>query len=59
MFPGSSTWSVVEAEGNCPSARDKLAATAVDKLIYYFGGFGPQGGDEEDWEDVSINTRTK
>ncbi|KAL4227507.1 F-box only protein 42 [Mactra antiquata] len=49
----TSTWSELQCEGPKPSARDKLQGTAVDKCIYYFGGFGPKfTGEEEDWEDM-------
>ncbi|XP_052794960.1 rab9 effector protein with kelch motifs-like isoform X2 [Mya arenaria] len=49
----SKKWSAVESEGSHPSARDKLQGAVIDRLIYYFGGFGPQGSlEEDDWEDV-------
>ena len=57
MFSETLTWSVVEGEGNRPSARDKLQGTVIDTRIYYFGGFGPKlTGGEDDWEDVSTGT---
>ena len=42
----SQTWSVVQAEGEAPSPRDKLSSAVIGKDIYVFGGFGPQAEDD-------------
>ncbi|XP_071965800.1 kelch domain-containing protein 2-like [Antedon mediterranea] len=56
------TWSrITDACGPAPSSRDKLSSVAINKIIYFFGGFGPhsmddslsQGSqDDDDWEDM-------
>lgn len=42
----SGEWSEVEAEGNTPAPRDKVACAVVNNKMYIFGGFGPQGTEE-------------
>lgn len=36
-------WSAVTGEGTVPSPRDKCACAVIDKQIFFFGGFGPEG----------------
>ena len=47
LFTDSCVWSVLNCEGQKPSARDKLQCAVVDKRIYYFGGFGPKSADAD------------
>lgn len=44
-------WAKVSTQGVGPSPRDKLASVVIGTKIYIFGGFGPQGA-EEDVEEV-------
>ena len=46
-FTETNEWTQPETTGPAPSPRDKLASAVVGQTIYYFGGFGPQGGEEE------------
>ena len=41
------TWSLVNAQGLGPSARDKVSSTVIGDKVYIFGGFGPQGTEDE------------
>jgi amphiphysin len=54
-FADSKTWSKVDAKGDGPSPRDKLASAVIGDKIYIFGGFGPQNP-EEDVEEVRQKT---
>ncbi|ELU06027.1 hypothetical protein CAPTEDRAFT_219898 [Capitella teleta] len=46
----SNKWSTLEASGEGPSPRDKLASAVIEDKIYIFGGFGPQLPEEEEEE---------
>ena len=54
FFAANSTWSLVDAQGLGPSARDKVSSTIIGDKVYIFGGFGPQGTEEE-----SVGFRTE
>ena len=47
-FSDNSTWSLVDAQGLGPSARDKVCSVVIGNNVYIFGGFGPQGTEEEE-----------
>ena len=53
IIPECHSWSRVEAQGDGPSPRDKLASAVIGTNIYIFGGFGPQDPDEE---EVGVHT---
>ena len=42
----SYTWSLINASGQVPSARDKASASVIGEDIFLFGGFGPKAIDE-------------
>ncbi|CAL1544468.1 unnamed protein product [Lymnaea stagnalis] len=50
----TNSWSILDADGIKPRARDKLQAVAIDTNIYYFGGFGPKS-DEAEAADLEGN----
>lgn len=52
FFSDTNTWKKLSTEGKCPSSRDKLASATIGDQIYIFGGFGPQGMEEEEEEEV-------
>ncbi|XP_033124130.1 rab9 effector protein with kelch motifs-like [Anneissia japonica] len=51
---------ITAATGAAPSPRDKLTSVAINKVLYFFGGFGPhaagddssQDSQDEEWEDM-------
>ena len=47
-------WSLVEAEGTCPSPRDKLASGVIGKKMFIFGGFGPKSTDGVDVRNMAV-----
>lgn len=54
---GTSTWSVVKAEGKGPSPRDKLSSAVIGDKIYVFGGFGPQSPEDVSTENHKTESK--
>lgn len=46
MLLESGVWTKLETQGASPRPRDKLASAVIGEKIYIFGGFGPQGSEE-------------
>ncbi len=56
IFSDGKCWSKLDTTGKGPSPRDKLASSVIDGKIYLFGGFGPQGTEDEDVSEESSFT---